>query len=153
MQKSQKERYQQIKERIFNLYNNKGYGSSIKLSLKALKDFPDKKREITLWLACLYCRIKRYDTAISLLKDELSEKSWWSQYELSDEDLNPIRKRPEFRKIEAKGKQFLKRLKAHTKPKLLLYKPNKISERTVAIIALHGRYSNAEDLALVLNSK
>ena len=125
---------------VFRLYLEKKYADSLKVALEAAEQFRDKTARTTFWIACLNARLGRLDEALEALDEGLRKGAWWHEDTLSDADLDPIRRTPEFDRIR-KECEHLKSVSAKVaKPDLLVMDP-RVSGRESwpLLIVLHQR--------------
>ena len=125
---------------VFRLYLEKKYADPLKVALEAAEQFRDKTARTTFWIACLNARLGRLDEALEALDEGLRKGAWWHEDTLSDADLDPIRRTPEFDRIR-KECEHLKSVSAKVaKPDLLVMDP-RVSGRESwpLLIVLHQR--------------
>src|SRR2546426_12570013 len=122
---------------VFRLYLEKKYADSLKVASEAAKRFPDKAARTTFWIACLNARLGRLDEA---LNEGLRKGAWWHEDTLSDADLDPIRRTPEFDRIR-KECEHLKSVSAKVAKPDLLVMDLRVSGRESwpLLIVLHQR--------------
>ena len=129
---------------VFRLYLEKKYADSLKVASEAAKRFPDKAARTTFWIACLNARLGRLDEAFEALNEGLRKGAWWHEDTLSDADLDPIRRTPEFDRIR-KECQDRKSASAKVAKPDLLVSPARLAVsgllfyNGVLVLLFHGR--------------
>ena len=81
------------------------------------------------------------DLAMDLFKDAVLDKGYWfSNDHLEDDDLEPLRSRPEFQYLAAlcRERQDSARKTAVSEMELVLPRSSPINERTPMVVAIHG---------------
>jgi len=125
---------------VFRLYLEKKYADSLKVASEAAKRFPDKAARTTFWIACLNARLGRLDEAFEALNEGLRKGAWWHEDTLSDADLDPIRRTPEFDRIRKECQDRKSASAKVAKPDLLVMDPSVSGgESWPILIVLHQR--------------
>ncbi len=87
------------------------------------------------------------DLALNIMKEAVIERQYWYSWDYlrEDEDLDPLRKYPEFQEMLRLCKEREKRAKAEAKPELkVIAKASSERQRKNLVIALHGDQENKE---------
>ncbi|MFQ3543158.1 alpha/beta hydrolase [Halobacillus rhizosphaerae] len=87
------------------------------------------------------------DLALNIMKEAVIERQYWYSWEYlqEDEDLDPLRKYPEFLDMLRICKEREKRAKAEAKPELkVIAKASSERQRRNLVITLHGDQENNE---------
>ena len=139
--------FHRVRGKVLELYRQERYQESLETAFKARSRFPEKEGETIYWIACLKCRLGKTEEALHVLLGALEQGHWWGEHWLlNDPDLEPIRGRPEFRKIMEVSEERQQAAQAQAKPKLLVL-PLEEWERPPLLIALHGMGGSAEGSA------
>jgi dienelactone hydrolase len=132
------EEFHRVRGQVLSLYRQGRYGEALQAALAAKESFPEKEGEVSFWIACLFCRLGDPEGGLKILQEALERGHWWGERSLlNDPDLEPIRKRPEFKRLLEVCKERQKAAQAQAKPDLLLLPPKRRGEKFPLLIALH----------------
>jgi tetratricopeptide (TPR) repeat protein len=94
------EKFHRVRGQVFLSYRRGHYREALEAALAAKERFPEKEGETSYWLACLLCRLGDLEGGLKTLQEALERGHWWGERSLlNDPDLEPIRDRPEFKRL------------------------------------------------------
>ena len=92
-------RFQPLRTAAFDLLAAGDYRGVLPLALEAEALYP-AKGEAPFWLACVHCRLGDTEGALAALRAGLARGHYWpADWLLEDDDLEPLRGRPELEAI------------------------------------------------------
>ena len=92
-------RFQALRAAAFERFENHDYRGVLPFALEAEALYP-AKGEVPFWLACAHCRIGDPEAALAALRAGLARGHYWpADWLLEDDDLEPLRGRPELAAI------------------------------------------------------
>jgi predicted esterase len=142
------EEFHRVRRQVLSLYRQGRYGEALQAALAAKESFPEKEGEVSFWIACLFCRLGDPEGGLEILQEALERGHWWGERSLlNDPDLEPIRKRLEFKRLLEVCKERQKAAQAQAKPDLLLLPPKRRGEKFPLLIALHWFGGTAQAFA------
>jgi predicted esterase len=87
----------------FELFAAGRYADVLPIALETEARYP-RRGEVPFWLACVHCEQGRPDRALEVLRAGLDRGLWWpADWLLDDDDLTPLRGRPELADIVARS--------------------------------------------------
>jgi predicted esterase len=138
------------RNRLFRYYNESRYREALEVARDAAKKFPDYDAKTSFWTACLQSRLGQHAEAILTLQDAVKRNVWWPAEVLRDNDLDPIRGRPEFKTLEAESNRLKHEQMNHkTSPDLMVRLPPGYGEGKdwPALMVFHQRYGERPELS------
>lgn len=138
------------RNRVFRYYNESRYREALEVAQDAARKFLDYDAKTSFWIACLQSRLGNEDEAIRVLQAAIERSVWWPTEVLRDNDLDPIRDKPEFTTIEAECARLKrKRLSQKTSPDLMVRLPTAYGEgkESPALMVVHQRYGERPELS------
>jgi alpha/beta hydrolase family protein/phospholipase/carboxylesterase len=138
------------RNRVFRYYNESRYREALEVAQDAAQKFLDYDAKTSFWIACLQSHLGNEDEAIRVLQAAIKRSVWWPTEVLRDNDLDPIRDKPEFTTIEAECARLKrKQLSQKTSPDLMVRLPVGYSERKEwpALMMFHQRYGERPELS------
>ena len=92
-------RFQQLRNCALALVVAGCWADALPLALAAETRFPDKG-EVPFWIACVQCRLGAPERALAALRAGLTRGHYWpDDWLFNDDDLEPLRERPELADI------------------------------------------------------
>jgi hypothetical protein len=140
-----------LRTAAFDLFSAGDYRGVLPIAREAAASYP-AKGEVPFWLACVHCRLGDPEAALAALRAGLARGRYWPPDWLLDDDLEPLRTRPELAAIlresaEAQGSQPVS---GSLEPDVLA--PSGVAGGDAApaalVLALHGWGQDADELAL-----
>lgn len=127
------------------LYREERYREAYDLISSAASS-PDTIPSLVYYLRFSFaCRAGMHDPAIDLLREAVMGRGfWYSADHLGDDDLAPLRARPEFRELVKICQEREGTARATARPELELVPPNEMGEGgpPPLLVALHGNQLN-----------
>ncbi|UCG30042.1 MAG: hypothetical protein JSV53_11180 [candidate division WOR-3 bacterium] len=138
--------YQEMRERLGELYLQQKYSEAAELLLWAREEFPDYLFNNTYNLVLMYARMDRYDKAIEALQYALDRGLWFAPYFYENEVWKPLKKQTGFNRIQEQSEMLKLKAQKTAKQELLVLTPDKFDpDKTYPLfIALHGGSENIE---------
>jgi len=132
------EKFHRVRGQVFLFYRRGRYREALEAALAAKERFPEKEGEASFWIACLLCRLGDVGGGLKTLQEALEQGHWWGEHSLlKDPDLEPIRDRPEFKRLLEVCKKRQQVAQAQAKPDLLLLLSKRKREKSPLLIAFH----------------
>ena len=137
------------RRRVFRYYEEKKYNEALAVAREASRRFPESDAMTTFWIACLQNLLGHHDEAIHTLQRATGRGVWWPRSTLQDSDLNSIRDRPDFRKIEEECKSLQQQTPKIAKPELMVRVPTDYSDGRdyPALMVFHARYGERPEIS------
>ena len=143
------DRFGECRRRVFRYYEEKKYNEALAVAREASRRFPESDAMTTFWIPCLQNLLGHHDEAIHTLQRATGRGVWWPRSTLQDSDLNSIRDRPDFRKIEEECKSLQQQTPKIAKPELMVRVPTDYSDGRdyPALMVFHARYGERPEIS------
>lgn len=129
-------------EALFQYYQQGKYADALEVAEKLAIEYPERDGNTYYWRICLYAITGQRELALQVFEEALKRDVWWAEEQLrSDPDLDSIQGDPQFERLILLSHE--KHKQATAEPELFVYQPNGTGPFPL-LIALHGRYGNAE---------
>lgn len=129
-------------EALFQAYQEGNYADALTVAEKLAVEYPERDGNTSYWRICLYAVTGQKEHALRALEDALKRGVWWAEEQLrSDPDLASLQNDPQFERLLLLSNE--KHKQARAEPELFVYQPDGTGPFPL-LIALHGRYGNAE---------
>ena len=145
-------RFQALRTAAFARFEKDDYRGMLRVALEAEALYP-AKGEVPFWLACVHCRLDDPEAALAALRAGLARGHYWpADWLLEDDDLQPLRGRPEFAAILQASAAAPRPQAAADLLEPTVLAPSAGSGGDAAsaalVLALHGWGQDADELAL-----
>jgi predicted esterase len=133
--------YNQLMNRAGELYRNGEFLAAYDLVTRNSSKVGGNAAQLLNFRYCFACRAGRPGLAMNIMKEAVIDRGFWYSYEylISDDDLQPLRDLPEFRRMADICKERERAAKEASRPGLTVVLPESDSKAERAVlIALHG---------------
>ena len=129
-------------EALFQAYQQGKYADALAVAERLAVEYPERDGNTSYWRICLYAVTGQKEQALRALEDALKRGVWWAEEQLrSDPDLASLQNDPQFERLLLLSNEKQKQARAESE--LFVYQPDGTGPFPL-LIALHGRYGNAE---------
>lgn len=137
--------FHDLQLQVFALHSEERYQDALDLALANLDDNRDNASRIAFWVACLQCRLDRWDDALATLGGVVEAGGWFNPDRLrGDPDLAPLRELSELGGIIGACDEKRRVEQADVRPERRLVRPESSEHQPPPlVIALHMAGGNA----------
>ncbi|MEX2535645.1 MAG: hypothetical protein WD273_08600 [Trueperaceae bacterium] len=139
--------FDDLQQQLFALYPQKRYAEALELVREGLHVHPSRASRIGYWIACLECMLGKPDQGLATMSELVAQGHWFSPRRLAhDEDLAPLRGRPEFAELIEACEQRRLAEQAKVRPELLSEPPTTgVEHLPPLVVALHMMGGDARE--------
>lgn len=139
--------YQEVREYLGELFQQKKYQEAVDLLESVLDRFPDHLHANTWNLAFMYAQIKDYEKGIKALQYALDHEVWFGKFDFRHPAWTPFKELEGFKKILAQNDILAQEAQKQSKSELEVLLPGNFSTEKLypLFIALHGGGGNIAD--------
>jgi predicted esterase len=138
--------FHDLREHIMDLFGEGLNAQAVEAARRAWVRYP-ARGEIPFWIACGLSLLGRHGQALMVLEQAVGQGLWWdSEWLEHDDDLAPLRSRPEFAGIVGRSSRLREIYLSSYTPRTIVWTPDPHAmEALPAVVALHGWGGRAED--------
>ncbi|MCJ7581172.1 MAG: hypothetical protein MUP98_11645 [Candidatus Aminicenantes bacterium] len=137
-------KYEEMRQHIGELYQQKKYQEAADLLERALDRFPEHILANTYNLSLMYTHLSEYTKSAQALLQGLEHEIFYSKYAFGGEIWAPLKESDAFKKFEEQNEKMRIEAQKKAKPEILVLKPEGFSQskKYPLFIALHGGGEN-----------
>ncbi len=138
--------FHDLREHVMGLFSEGLNAQAVEAARVASARYP-ARGEIPFWTACGLSLLGRHDQALAALEEAVGQGLWWdSEWLEDDEDLAPLRLRPQFASIVGRSSRLREIYLGSYTPRTIVREPDTHETADLpTVVALHGWGGRAVD--------